>query len=116
MVVESHADRLMFLSAGDFGCTFLHTPQMGGGAVPDIPGVFDEDFLDQNTEGQSSIATRSPRMTCATASLLSGGLEGDQITIQTAPSQPDIVGRVYQITTPRADGTGMSLLWLERVL
>ncbi len=114
MPVETAADRLTFLSAADFGCVFSVAPIGGGAIVTGVAGIFDNDFLEQE-EGEGSIATQMPRITCRAADLPSGGREGDVITITSAPSQPELAGRVYKTLYPRPDGTGMTLLWLERV-
>lgn len=116
MIVESPADRLMFLSAGDFGCVFSYQAAGGGLVVPGLAGIFDNDYLGVEGDGaETTVSTRSPRLTCRAADLVGEGTEGDIISITSAPSQPEIVGRVYKVTVPRPDGTGMALLWLERM-
>lgn len=115
MPVESAADRMMFLSAADFGCVFTYTPAMGGAAVPGVVGIFDNDFLQGDAGGaETGVYTSSPRMTCRSADLVGNGRQDDLVTITSAPSQPDQVGKVYRCTVPHADGTGMTVLWLEK--
>lgn len=115
MPVESAADRLMFLAAADFGCVVTYTA-FGGAAVPNIAGIFDNDFLSvEDSDNSAANYSRSPRFTCRSADLVGDGAEGDMIVITSAPSQPELVGRSYRCTVPHADGTGMAVLWLERV-
>jgi hypothetical protein len=115
MPVESAADRLLFLSAADFGCVFTYTSTQGGGPVPGLFGIFDNDFLQVDGEGaETGVYTSSPRMTCRSADLAGNGRQDDLITVTAAPSQPELVGRIYRCTVPHADGTGMTVLWLEK--
>jgi hypothetical protein len=116
MPVETAADRMMFLSAADFGCIFTYHSTGGGGPVPGLTGIFDNDFLQVNNNGlETDVYSASPRLTCRSSDLVSGGLQDDLITITSAPSQPELVGRVYRCTVPHADGTGMTVLWLEKL-
>jgi hypothetical protein len=115
MPVESAADRLTFLSVADFGCVFTYTSIAGGGPVTGLVGIFDNDFLQTDSGGaETGVYTSSPRLTCRSADLATGGLQDDLVTITSAPSQPELVGRVYRCTVPHADGTGMTVLWLEK--
>lgn len=116
MPVESAADRALFLSVADFGCVFTLQPAGGGVAVSGLAGIFDHDFLPiEGDGGQSSVMTRSPRLLARTADLVNEGRQGDIVTITAAPSQPELTGRLYRVTQPRPDGTGLTLLWLERL-
>lgn len=114
MPVESAADRLMFLSTADFGCEVTYTSANGGGPVPGIVGIFDNDYLAVDGDGaETDTFTKSPRLTCRSADLSGGGKQDDTITVTSAPSQPELVGKTYRCVVPRDDGTGMTVLWLE---
>jgi hypothetical protein len=115
MPVESAADRMTFLSVADFGCVFTYTSADGGGPVTGLVGIFDNDFLQVDNSGsETGVYTSSPRMTCQSSDLTEGGRQDDLITITSAPSQPEQVGKIYRCTVPHADGTGMTVLWLEK--
>jgi hypothetical protein len=59
--------------------------------------------------------TRSPRLTLRSADLVGEGRQGDLLTITAAPSQPEQAGRQYRVVQPRPDGTGLTVLFLEKV-
>lgn len=103
MAVESAADRLSFLSVDEFGVTATYTPVSGGGSSSVI-GIFDNDFL-QADGGESVAATRAPRFHCREADLTNNGREGDTLVINAVS---------YLVTVPHSDGTGMTILWLEK--
>jgi hypothetical protein len=114
MPVESAADRAMFLAADDFGCLVSYQAAKTGELVPDIAGIFDNDYLAIDGDaGDTGVYTTAPRFTCRSADLVLGGQQDDTIVITSAPSQPELVGRVFRCVVPRADGTGMTVLWLE---
>ena len=115
MPVETAVDRLSFLAAADFGCQFTYRVLAAGSVLGPYAGLFDNDYLQQDGDGEAAIATRAPRLTARTADLVNEGREGDEITITSAPSQPELAGRVYKVTVSRPDGTGMTLLWLEKI-
>lgn len=104
MAVETAADRLVFLAAADFGTTALYTPAAGGGAVS-IDGIFDNDYLTLQMEGEADVATRQPRFHCRSADLVNGGGFGDTLVI---------AGITYKLRIAEPDGTGMTMLMLEK--
>lgn len=105
MPVESAADRAAFLDADEFGVTssFTHA----GGTAVEIAGIFDNDYLDLEVEGEVGVASRSPRFVCRTADLddAGGANDGDSLVVS---------GVTYKVRIVKPDGTGMSELKLEK--
>jgi hypothetical protein len=106
MSVESAADRASFLSAAEFGLSATYTPVGGGGAVP-VNGIFDNDWLDLDVQGEVNVASRSPRFVCATSALDAAGGSASDATLVVA-------GVTYKIRVVKPDGTGMTELKLEK--
>jgi hypothetical protein len=101
---ETAEDRASFFAEGEFALIATYTP-VGGGAVRDITGNFDNSFLE--VEGaEASVARRAPRFRCASSSLDGEGRVNDQLVINTIS---------YRVTVPRPDGHGTTLLWLEKI-
>lgn len=105
MPVESAADRASFLAAAEFGVSATYTP-VGAGAVA-LTGIFDNDWLDLDVEGEVGVASRSPRFLCATADLTAAGGTTPDATLVVA-------GVTYKIRVVKPDGTGMTELKLEK--
>lgn len=103
MSIESDADRLVFVSASDFGVAATYTA-VSGGAARAVAGIFDNDYLEIEGQGEASASSLQPRFVCRTSDLTNGGREGDVLVIAAA---------TYKVTVPRPDGTGMTTLWLE---
>lgn len=103
MAIESAADRLMMLSADDFGVEATYTPVAGGGSTT-VKGIFDNDFV-QAEGGESMAASRAPRFHCREDDVTLNGREGDTLVINAV---------TYKVTVPRSDGTGNTTLWLEK--
>lgn len=105
MAVESAADRAAFLSADDFGvaATFTHV----GGSATAVTGIFDNDYLDLEVEGEVGVASRSPRFVCRTADLddAGGANDGDSLVVS---------GVTYKVRIVKPDGTGMTEMKLEK--
>lgn len=105
MAVESAADRATFLSADDFGvtATFTHS----GGSATAVIGIFDNDYLDLEVEGEVGIASRSPRFVCRTSDLddAGGANDGDSLVVS---------GVTYKVRIVKPDGTGMTEMKLEK--
>lgn len=105
MAVESAADRASFLSVDEFGVTATYTP-VGAGAVSLI-GIFDNDWLDLDVDGEVGVASKSPRFVCKTSDLSDAG--------GTTPDATLVVsGTTYKIRVVKPDGTGMTELKLEK--
>lgn len=104
MAVESAADRLVFLDVDEFGIEATYTPVSGGGSTT-IRGIFDNEYM--TAEGDpAGAATRMPRFLCREADLTSNGKEGDTLVVD---------GVTYKVKSePHSDGTGMTILWLEK--
>ena len=97
MAVESAADRAIFLSANDFGVSAT----IGGSTVS---GIFDNDFVEVDTGGGVPFAMQQPRFLCRTADV-SSAAEGTAATIS---------GVSYKVAVREDDGTGMTVLVLEK--
>jgi len=104
MPVESSADRLLFLSAAEFGVTATYTP-VSGGSSSSVAGIFDKEYLEVAGEGEAAVSTTHPIFVCRSVDLTSGGLFDDQLMI-------DAVS--YKVKVIRPDGTGMTTMFLEQ--
>jgi len=106
MAIESAADRAVFFDTDDFGVAATLTPQLGDAAT--INGIFDNAYLLVET-GESAMATTSPAFTCRTSDLeavAAGNVRsGDELTVSSV---------VYRVTDIQADGTGITMLILEK--
>lgn len=105
MPVESAADRAAFLAADEFGVTGIYTP-VGAGAAS-LTGIFDNDWLDLDVDGEVGVASRSPRLVCRTSDLSDAGGSPNDATLV-------IAGVTYKIRVVKPDGTGMTELKLEK--
>lgn len=105
MPVETTADRASMLSADEFGvtATFTHA----GGSPAAITGIFDNDWLDLDLEGEVGVSSRSPRFLCRSADLdaAGGANDGDSLVV---------AGVTYRIRIVKPDGTGVTELKLEK--
>jgi hypothetical protein len=119
MPVESAADRASFLSADEFGVTASFTPASGGATIP-LTGIFDNDYLDLDVEGEVGVASRSPRFVAATADLDAAGGASDGATLELTLAQLQAAGLdvnfagTYKVRIVKPDGTGMTELKLEK--
>tara|TARA_R100000278_G_scaffold113608_1_gene91805 strand:- start:3221 stop:3532 length:312 start_codon:yes stop_codon:yes gene_type:complete len=102
MAVESASDRAIFVDVDDFGSAGTYTPS--GGSASTINGIFDNDFIEVDAGGAVAVALQQPRFHCRTADV-SSAAEGDAL----------VVGGVnYTIRIVQDDGTGMTMLVLEK--
>lgn len=97
MAVESADDRAIFLSADDFGVTATFK-----GAT--ISGIFDNDYVQVDGIGEMGFAMQQPRFLCRTSDV-STAVEDDTIVISAI---------TYKIKVRQDDGTGMTMLVLEK--
>lgn len=102
MAVESAADRAIFLDVDDFGTAASYTPS--GGSAATVNGIFDNDFIEVDAGGGVGVALQQPRFHCRTADV-SSGAEGDALVVS---------GVNYTIRIVQDDGTGMTMLVLEK--
>lgn len=105
MSVESAADRASMLSANEFGVAASYTPV--GAAAVSLIGIFDNDWLDLDVEGEVGVASRSPRFLCNTSDLSDAGGTTPDATLVVA-------GVTYKIRVVKPDGTGQTELKLEK--
>lgn len=104
MGVESAADRLVFLSADDFGVVATYEAVTAPGVTISVKGIFDAAHLSVDVSSGVPVSSANPIFTCRTADLTNGGSQGDSLTIS---------GTDYLVRDVQADGTGMTVLELE---
>jgi len=102
MAVESATDRAVFVDVDDFGTAATYTPS--GGSAATVNGIFDNEFIEVDAGGGVGVALVQPRFHCRTADV-SSAAEGDAITIDSV---------AYTVRIVQDDGTGMTVLILER--
>jgi hypothetical protein len=102
MSVESAADRAIFFDVDDFGTAASYTPS--GGSAATVNGIFDNDFIEVDAGGGVGVALQQPRFHCRTADV-SSAAEGDALVVS---------GVNYTIRIVQDDGTGMTMLVLEK--
>lgn len=102
MAVESATDRAIFVGVDDFGVAATYTPS--GGASSTVNGIFDNDFIEVDAGGGVGVALQQPRFHCRTADVSSAS-EGDALVVS---------GVNYTIRIVQDDGTGMTMLILEK--
>lgn len=100
MAVESAADRLLMLT--DFGLDLTYTVQ--GGSAVTIKGIFDNDYSEISSGGMVGFAMQQPRLLVRTSDV-QNCTEGDTFVIG---------GVTYHSTVVQDDGTGMTVVVLER--
>lgn len=101
MPVENDTDRAIFVALDDFGVTAIFTGLSG---QPMVAGIFDDDpaLAGQGVGVQSS----DPLFICRSSDLPALAVDGTLLTID---------GVEYRLRNPQPDGTGMTVLQLERV-
>lgn len=104
MPVESAADRAVFVNTDDFGVASSYTLAAGGSAST-INGIFDAAYAEVEVETEIGITSTGPAFICRTADLPSGYGAGDSIVIDST---------TYKVRVFKPDGTGMSVLKLEK--
>ena len=99
MPVESDIDRAIFFNAEEFGvvATFVSLP-----GEPEVTGIFDDDAV-QIGEVQSS----DPTLHCRSIDLPAGAVDGVRLRV---------AGVEYFLRNPQPDGTGLTVLQLEKVV
>jgi len=102
MAVESADDRAIFVGVDDFGVAATYTPS--GGASSTVNGIFDNDFIEVDAGGGVGVALQQPQFHCRTADVSSAS-EGDALVVS---------GVNYTIRIVQDDGTGMTMLILEK--
>lgn len=99
MAVETANDRAIMLA--DFGqlATFTH-----GATTTTITGIFDNDFIQVDMGGSVGVALQEPKFFVRSADV-SSAVEDDTLVTD---------GVTYKIKVVQADGTGMTVLVLEK--
>lgn len=104
MPVETDADRLQFLDTDAFGVEATYKP-VTGGAASTIKGIFDAASTAIEVGLEVSISSTSPQFHCRTSDLTNGGKQRDTFVI---------AGVTYKAKDVQPDGTGMTMVMLER--
>lgn len=102
MAVESAADRLAFLDADEFGMEAQYT--VAGGLPVTVTGIFDAESTLAGV-GDMDVATVQPQFLLRTADLPPESADGDWLLLD---------GVLYKVRFPEPDGTGMTVLRLEK--
>ena len=102
MPAESSTERAVFFEADGFGVSATYTP--AGGSASTINGIFDDAFEPIDAGGFVAVASSSPVFHCQTSDV-SAAAEGDALTVS---------GTNYTIRVVMDDGTGMTMLQLEK--
>lgn len=102
MAVETADDRAIFIGVDDFGVAATYTPN--GGSASTVNGIFDNDFVEVEAGGGVGFALQQPQFQCRTADVSSAS-EGDALVVS---------GVTYTIRIVQDDGTGMTVLILEK--
>lgn len=100
MPVETADDRAFLLA--DFGVSVTYTVQ--GGSATTIKAIFDNQFVEVDAGGDVGFAIQQPRLTCRTSDV-ANCTEGDSFVIS---------GTTYLSRIVQDDGTGMTLIVLEK--
>lgn len=101
MAVETDTERAIFFATDDFGTTATLSIS---GTETQVTGIFEEDFEAIDAGGMVAFAATSPSFHGRTSDL-SAASEGDTLTIS---------GVVYVIRVVMDDGTGLTMLQLEK--
>lgn len=115
MAVESAADRAAFLDPEEFGDRAVWTPQLGAPTI--VFGIFDGEYVAVEIDSESGVAVTSttPMLHVRTADL-PGVQDGDGLRLETLLGEPVWRSEYrYTIREPQPDGTGMSMLKLEKI-
>lgn len=101
MTVETDSERAIFFAADDFGINATLTID---GQPSQVTGIFDNDYQDLDAGGSVPFAASEPTFHARTADMV-GVEEGDALTVD---------DEVYTISVVMSDGTGLTMLRLER--
>jgi hypothetical protein len=105
MGVETDDDRALFLGVDEFGTAATYRPAGNLSRRSTINGIFDAAHLSVDVTSGIPVSSSNPIFTCRTIDLTSGGSEGDRLTIG---------GVDYLVRDVQSDGTGMTVLELEK--
>lgn len=104
MTLETDADRLIFLSADDFGVEASYTP-VSGGSTSTIKGIFDAAFTAVDLGLDVPVTSVGPQIVVRSSDLAASGRQGDTFVIS---------GSTYKAIDVQPDGTGMTTVRLEK--
>lgn len=103
MAVESLTDRAIFFSPNDFGVAASYT--RSGGSTTTINGIFDNEYLGQESGAGVVFSVTQPRLMIREADLPAGADEDDTVVVS---------GVTYKVKVFEPDGTGVTSLILEK--
>lgn len=103
MAIETATERAVFFDTDDFATAASYTPS--GGSASTVNGIFDSEFIEIDPLSGVGVVSAQPRFACAAADLPAGAAAGDAITIS---------GTAYTVRELQADGTGVTMLVLEK--
>jgi hypothetical protein len=106
MSIESAEDRLIYLDLDAFGSEVTYRPAGNLSLTSQILGIFDAAHLSVDVGSGVPVSSSNPIFTCRSADLTGGGKEGDRLTVD---------GSDYLVRDVQPDGTGMTVLELEKV-
>lgn len=116
MPVETAEDRATFVDPDDFGISLTYR-RKDIPADTTINGIFDNEFALADI-GDAAVSTTTPAVIVQTDDLPNGGRQNDYIIITvaalTAAELPETHAGSYRINIVMPDGTGMTVLGLEK--
>lgn len=104
MAIETDADRALFLDADEFGVAVAYH-KVGAPAAISIAAIFDAEHVFNDGGEGLAVASVSPQIIVRSSDLPSGAGDGDAVTVS---------GTDYTVRYSEPDGTGMTVLKLER--
>jgi hypothetical protein len=110
MGVETAADRAVFVDPQGFGVTASYRIADSDTRFP-VNGIFDLEYFAVDVGAQAAVEDQRPRFTCRQDDLPELRAHGDDLTI---PAGPWGQGGLYLVQEIHPDGTGMTVLVLEK--
>lgn len=104
MAIETDAEREIFLNADEFGVTVAYRKK-GTATDLTLTGIFDAEHSVGAIGEGLEIASVAPQVLLRTSDLPSGAGDGDSVTIDSV---------AYRVRFKEPDGTGMTVLKLEK--
>lgn len=93
-------DHTVFFDTADFGVEALFTPI--GGVASTIQGIFDDEYIAVDSDGEVEVAGSVPMFQCRTIDV-PDAYQGTLL----------VNGTLYTIVEPKDDGTGLTMLMME---
>jgi Phage Head-Tail Attachment. len=103
MAIETDTELDVFFNVNDFAVAASYT--LAGGETTTINGIFDNEYLGEESGAGVVFAVSQPRFMVKTSDLPSGADEGDGLVVS---------GTDYLVKVIERDGTGVTMLVLEK--